>query len=215
MAQATCKGISKSERVYRNLHEGILSGLYPAGHRLVLDRIARELGVSAVPVREAVRRLEAEGLVKFQRNVGAIVSGVDKQSYAVTVEALAVIEAYATALSAPLLSERDIAQARALNEKMRAMLPGSFDSREFAILNVDFHRALAKRCPNNRLIELMERECERITIIRCSSSLFDASDLKRAVEEHSRILQVIEEGSAPREIETLIRDHELGAVATT
>ena len=71
--------ISKSERVYRTLRQGILSGRYSAGYRLVLDRIAREIGVSAVPVREAVRRLEAEGLVEFQRNVGAIVTGVDKK----------------------------------------------------------------------------------------------------------------------------------------
>ena len=66
--------LSKSESVYRELRSRIISGRYNAGYRLVLDQLAREMGVSAVPVREAIRRLEAERLVTFTRNVGAEVA---------------------------------------------------------------------------------------------------------------------------------------------
>ena len=62
---------SKSEQAYAAVKARIVDGTYSPGYRLVLAKIAEDLGVSVVPVREAIRRLEAEGLVKFERNVGA------------------------------------------------------------------------------------------------------------------------------------------------
>ena len=65
---------SKSQLAYRFLRERIDDGRYVPGYRLVLGQIAGELDVSVVPVREAIRRLVAEGLVTFQRIVGAQVA---------------------------------------------------------------------------------------------------------------------------------------------
>ena len=59
---------SKSEQAYAAVKARIVDGSYSPGYRLVLAKIAEDLGVSVVPVREAIRRLEAEGLVKFERN---------------------------------------------------------------------------------------------------------------------------------------------------
>lgn len=208
-ASPTSKGISKSERVYRALHQGILSGQYSPGYRLVLDRIAREMSVSPVPVREAVRRLEAEGLVEFQRNVGAIVSGVDTKDYAVTMESMAVLEGYATALSIPELSDEELDEAEALNEQMRGMLRDSFDPRLFTSLNNNFHRILTQKCPNHRLYELLERERDRITIIRRSAYAFDPRYSLRSVEEHAEILQAIRDGEPSVDVEMLAREHKM------
>ena len=80
-----------------------MDGTYSPGYRLVLAKIAEDLGVSVVPVREAIRRLEAEGLVKFERNVGATVSGIDPTEYLYTMQTLSIVEGAATALSAPLI----------------------------------------------------------------------------------------------------------------
>jgi outer membrane cobalamin receptor len=63
----------------------------------VLAKIAEDLGVSVVPVREAIRRLEAEGLVKFERNVGATVAGIDPTEYLYTMQTLSIVEGAATA----------------------------------------------------------------------------------------------------------------------
>ncbi len=62
---------SKSERAYVAIKEKILCGEYTPGYRLVLAKLADDLGFSVVPVREAIRRLEAENFVTFERNVGA------------------------------------------------------------------------------------------------------------------------------------------------
>ncbi|WP_230205954.1 GntR family transcriptional regulator [Actinomyces urinae] len=195
--------------MYRTLHQGILSGQYSAGYRLVLDRIARELGVSAVPVREAIRRLEAEGLVKFQCNVGAVVTGVDKKDYAVTTETMAVMEGYATALSIPYLTEEDLKEAHELNDQMRELLVGEFDPPKFTTLSIRFHRILTQRCPNHRLFDLLERECDRVTIIRRTAFAFDPSYSTQSVDEHEEILKLIEEGSPSVDVELAAREHRM------
>src|SRR6476659_11501933 len=114
---------SKSEQAYQSVKARIVEGTYTPGYRLVLGSIAKDLGVSVVPVREAIRRLEAEGLVKFERNVGATVSGIDPTEYLYTMQTLSIVEGAATALSAPLIGAADVARARAVNAEMRECLP--------------------------------------------------------------------------------------------
>src|SRR5690625_8051848 len=107
--------MSKSERVYQHLREEILTGAYADGYRIVLDKVARELDVAPVPVREAVRRPEAEGLVVFTRNVGAQVVGIDAGDYADVMQALAYLVAAATSVGGPQLEPEHLAGATRLN----------------------------------------------------------------------------------------------------
>ena len=72
---------TKQQRVYDTLRERILSGAYGPGFRLVIDAVAAEVGVSTVPVREAIRRLEAEGLVIYRPNVGAQVAPAEPELF--------------------------------------------------------------------------------------------------------------------------------------
>ena len=97
-------GTSKSQKAYDFLRERIDDGRFVPGYRLVLGQIARELDVSVVPVREAIRRLEAEGYVTFERNVGAQVALINESEYLNTMQTLAIVEGAATALSAPLIT---------------------------------------------------------------------------------------------------------------
>jgi hypothetical protein len=71
--------VSRVDYAHRTIRERIIGGTYGPGYRLVLEELARGLGVSTVPVREAVRRLEAEGYVDFQRNIGARVASFDER----------------------------------------------------------------------------------------------------------------------------------------
>src|SRR5215203_5876315 len=103
-------GPTKQERVYQDVRERILAGTYVPGFRIVIDALAEEFGVSALPVREAIRRLEAEGLVVFRPNVGAQVSPAEPGLFEEELSVLAVLEGYATALAAPLLEATDIAR---------------------------------------------------------------------------------------------------------
>ena len=202
------EGMSKSERVYMKLREGILQGKYTPGYRFVLDRIAREEGVSPVPVREAVRLLEAEGLVTFQRNVGAVVSAIDKHVYAETMETVAVLEGYATALAAAHITEDDLAEAQNVNDRMRHRLTSAFDPREVTLLNKQFHRIITSACPTQRMLDILEREWDRITFIRRSQFAFDPVHSIRSVDEHDAIIQAMRERDADQ-IEQLARQHKM------
>ena len=89
----TLYGVNKQERTYTVLRDRIHSGAFGPKARLNIDALARELGVSAIPVREALRRLEAEGWVKFQPNVGAIVAPLDATAWEQQMVAVAILEA--------------------------------------------------------------------------------------------------------------------------
>src|SRR5580704_18908860 len=101
--------VTKQERVYQAIRERILSGAYGPGYRVVIDALAEEFEVSGLPVREAIRRLEAEGLIVYRPNAGAQVAPAEPELFEDTMTALALLEGYATALAAPLLTREDLA----------------------------------------------------------------------------------------------------------
>ncbi|KAE8765824.1 GntR family transcriptional regulator [Georgenia thermotolerans] len=210
MAQATAPGtVSKSEMVYRELRSHILSGQYSAGYRLVLDQVARDLGVSPVPVREAVRRLEAEGLVTFTRNVGAEVAGIDTEDYADTMQVLAYLEGAATSVGAPHLGTEELERARELNERMRDLRGADFNPVRFTELNEQFHQVLCGACPNGRLLELLQREWQRMSFIRRSSFVIMPNRSHASVAEHDEILRLISTGAPVDQVERAARAHKL------
>ena len=89
-----------------------------AGHRIVIDQLAAEFGVSTLPVREAVRRVQAEGLVVVRRNAGACVAPADPELVDSLIDLLAVVEGYATALAAPHLGRAGVARLLALTNEI-------------------------------------------------------------------------------------------------
>ncbi len=200
---------SKSELVYRELRSRIISGRYVAGYRLVLDQVAREMGVSPVPVREAIRRLEAERLVTFTRNVGAEVASINVGDYANAMETLAYIEGAATALAAPHLSASQLQDATDTNDHMRSLAKGNFDPRLFTDLNQKFHRQLCIACPNEHMKELLDLEWDRVAIIRRNTFSFEPVRSQTSVGEHDRILELISGGAPEVEIEMAARKHKL------
>ncbi|GGH45338.1 GntR family transcriptional regulator [Microbacterium album] len=197
---------SKSERAYEWIRERIARREYGPGFRLVLGPIAQTLDMSVVPVREAIRRLEAEGLVEFERNVGARVSLVDRDEYVHSMQTLGVVEGIATALSAPLLAERDLDRAESVNTRLTALLD-DFDPIAFTRLNQDFHTVLFEPCPNPHILDLVHRGWARMQGLRDSTFAFVPGRAHESVEEHIEILELIRGGADPLEIELAARQH--------
>jgi DNA-binding GntR family transcriptional regulator len=201
-------GVSKSESAYQELRRRIIEGTYAAGHRLVLDALSREFGVSTVPIREALRRLEAEGYVRFERNIGAQVIGIDDHAYRDTMESLAYLEGIATALGAPRITSDDLEKATALNARMKAST-SAFDPVGFTRLNQEFHELLCSRCPNTHMRALVHREWERMAVIRKSTFAFVPGRALESVQEHENILDLIRTGAPTYEVELATREHKL------
>lgn len=203
---STIESASKSEQAYTWIRSRISAHAYGPGYRLVLGPIAEELGMSVVPVREAIRRLEAEGLVTFERNVGARVTLVDEGEYAHTMQTLGLVEGAATALSAPLLDADALAQAAEVNERMSRLLE-HFDPHTFTELNRQFHSVLFEPCPNPHLLDLVHRGWARLSGIRDTTFAYVPGRAHHSVDEHAQILELIRDGAEPLEIELAARNH--------
>ena len=203
--------VPKSEQAYRLIRERIESGRYVPGFRLVLAPIAGELDMSVVPVREAIRRLEAEGFVTFEANVGAQVSLMKETEYVHTMQTLALVEGSATALAAPFITADQIVRARAINERRRESLAG-FDPQAFTELNLEFHSVLFESCPNPHILDLVHRGWNRMKVLRNSSFSFVPGRAHESVDEHERLLDLIEDRAPVLDIEMAARGHRLATL---
>jgi DNA-binding GntR family transcriptional regulator len=197
---------SKSQQAYRFIRARIDDGRYVPGYRLVLGQIAKELDVSVVPVREAIRRLEAEGLVTFERNVGAQVALIHETEYLHTMQTLSIVEGAATSLSAPYLTAEHLRRAREVNERMRRSLD-DFDPHRFTELNLQFHSILFEECPNPHILDLVHRGWNRMRMLRDSSFSFVPGRARDSVNEHDHLVDLIEAGADPLDIELAARGH--------
>ena len=177
----------------------------------MLGQIAGELDISVVPVREGIRRLEAEGLVTFEKNVGAQVALLQEAEYTYTMETLALVEGAATQLSAPLLTADHLHRARTINREMIACLD-DFIPHRFTQLNQEFHAVLFEECPNPHILDLVHRGWNRLSVLRDSTFSFVPGRARESVDEHEHILQLIESGADALEIELAARRHRLATL---
>jgi DNA-binding GntR family transcriptional regulator len=202
----------KQERVYSILRSRIVQGAYGPGHRLVIDALARELEVSPMPVREAIRRLEAEGWVLYTRNQGAQVAPIDAVSWSEAMTTLAVIEGFATGLAAGHLRGHDLARMAAANRAMQAALE-ELDLVAVSAHNQAFHSVIHDRCPNAYMRRELSSIQERLNSLRNSIFSYIPARGMISVHEHSELLAMLERGEDPVAIEQFAREHKLNTVA--
>ena len=203
--------LSKSERAYRVIKSRISDGSYGPGYRLVLGVLAKDLAVSTVPVREAIRLLEAEGFVQFERNVGAQVAAINPVEYRYTMQTLAIVEGAATGLAASRLTPGALDRAADINGALRASLR-AFDPRAFTRLNHEFHEVLFGPCPNPHLVDLVHRGWARLAAIRESSFSFVPGRARESVAEHDRLLALLRAGAGPERVEQCARAHRIATM---
>ncbi|GII64717.1 GntR family transcriptional regulator [Sphaerisporangium krabiense] len=202
---------SKVDQAYEIIKNRITDDTYGPGTRLVFDQLARDLDISAVPVREAVRRLEAEGWVTYQLNVGAQVATFDVEQYRAAMEALALLEGYATATAVPHIDDQTLRKARALNDQMRNALP-RFDPLAFTRLNHAFHALLCEKSPNLHVRGLLEREWQRLDLLRRTSFSMVPRRAGESVHEHDTLLHLIAASADRTTIEIFSRRHKLNTL---
>jgi DNA-binding GntR family transcriptional regulator len=134
-------------KVCNVIREAIIRGDFKPGERLKQSELAEKMGVSRMPIREAFRKLESEGLIKLEPHRGAVVKSISikdiQEIYALRsqLEKMAVLE------SVDLLTAEDIEQLTVLVNEMET----AEDADDFVQLNIDFHRLLVKRCRWERL----------------------------------------------------------------
>lgn len=152
--------LKKKGKTYQNLpaiiaeelRESILNGEIEAGAQMKQEEIARRFDSSLIPVREALRNLETEGLVTFYPNKGAFVSKLSSERAREVFETRILIEKGAMAMSIPKLTKKDFKAAAQLIDQLDRAETGKALSR----LNLELHNVLYGRCGNSFLLELIE-----------------------------------------------------------
>jgi DNA-binding GntR family transcriptional regulator len=206
------EAITKQERVYGILRERIRTGTYEPGHRIVIAQLAAEFGVSTLPVREAVRRVQAEGLVAFRPNAGACVAPADPEAADSIAELLAVVEGYATALAAPHLRNAEIERLRELTY---AMEEASYDSAALAQLEREFHALLEAHCPNLALLRLLHDLARRFDAARRVLPFAHDECGAETVTGHRHLFELLAGSGSPAGIEQAARALSRRPSATT
>ena len=183
---------SLSAVVSEQIRGRILDGTLKPGERLVEDRLSAELGVSRVPVREALRGLSAEGLVTLLPHRGATVVEVTPETVTELVEVRALLEGLNARLAAQRHDPEIVAQLEeTLARGNDAAKAGTAE--ELARLNAEFHERLAEASRNSVLSDVMRGLRERTSIA------FAINGRKRAREdweEHAGILAAVIAGDA-------------------
>lgn len=195
---------SVADQVYGVLRERIAAGDIERGSRLHQEDLAAEFGVSRTPVREALRRLAAEGLVDLFANRGARVATANEEQLRSSYETRLVVEPGAARIAAERRLPDPIKRMReAIREEEQA---GDSAERHYKA-NRDFHLALVEGTGNPQLVQFMEH----VWIGRIGATLYEAAErrsggLRADHDAHANIASAIEAGDAPG-AEELARGH--------
>jgi DNA-binding GntR family transcriptional regulator len=194
---------SVADQVYSVLRERIATGEMERGSRVHQEDLANELGVSRTPVREALRRLAAEGLVDLYANRGARVATASDEQVRASYETRLVVEPGAARLAAQKKAKDSLTRMRkAIELEERA---GRSPAKLFRA-NREFHLSLVAAAGNEELVKFMEH----VWIGRIGAALyerhFDPKGVQADRDAHREILEAIEGGRAA-EAERLVRGH--------
>lgn len=199
--------IPQGQSVYRRLLDEIRNGTLPPGARLREIELAERMGISRTPVREAIRQLEADGLVMHLPRQGATIRSLDHAEVVELYEMRAVLEGTAARLAARAASDIELAELVALNDDL-AQAPAGAQARE---INRIFHRTLIEAARNRFLIKAMSA-LQKTLLILGPTTLADPARAEAAVAEHGAVLDALQARDGAR-AEVAMRAHVEGALS--
>lgn len=181
------------DKAYQTVREGILMGRYAAAARITEQEIAVAAGVSRTPVREALRRLHAEGLVEFAPHQGAVVTAWTDADSDEIFDLRALLESYGAQRAAQRATPEQITELRVLAERQLSLsqVHGQYDFEAIGDVNWQFHRKLYEAAGSPRLGKALSSLIEAPRIMKTMSQ-YAREDLARSAAHHLEIVQAIE-----------------------
>jgi DNA-binding GntR family transcriptional regulator len=181
---------SAVDQVIGAIELGIREARFAPGQRLIEPELMIELGVSRGPIREALRRLTAKGLVEWERFRGARVVRMSRQQVIDLTNIRAVLESYAASLAAEKIDAKGIAALKKLERQGTAAVASS---RSYDEYNIEFHKFITNLSGNHELPDFVERTKFSIFRLQFNTILLSPKHIPRSRADHAKIAQAIME----------------------
>lgn len=182
-----------SDSVFDVLRESILSRVFSPGDRLDMKALAEQLGVSGTPVKDAINRLAAEGLVEVRPRSGTFVAEISPDAVAETFQIRRALECLAAETLVDRLTSELLRRFAALVEDLERPLDTEADRAEHERANTALHALIVEACGNKRLYDIYSSLDAHLTIARVHSRRRpDAKRLEQERTEHRAILEAIQ-----------------------
>ena len=189
--------------VFRTLRRGIHQGLLTPGERLIEIQLAKRLGVSRTPIREAIRMLELEGLVIMLERRGAIVSNITSKNLNDVLEVRLAMEKFVSGLACERITPEEMEEL----EKACALFKEAIEKDDVTLMatrDKDFHDLIYKATGNNVILKLMANMQEQMYRYRLEY-LKDQAAHQTLIEEHDELLSSLKEGNKEKAEEVAVR----------
>lgn len=197
------RSMAARDWVFQVIRTAIVRGELPGDMPLRQDEISTALSVSHIPVREAFRQLEAQGLVRIYPNRGAVVTKLSCKELSDVMDTRILLEVGALRLALPHITEEDLARARELLE----LFSKEKDPIKGAELNLKLHFSLYDPCDNQTLLSLIDQM--HANVDRYITPFFGKEEVSAelyTIDEHSQIISACE--SKDTELATaILRTH--------
>jgi DNA-binding GntR family transcriptional regulator len=192
------------QHVFENLRQAIVRGEIAPGERLVETRIAEAMGISRTPVREAIHKLEREGLLRRLPRGGFTVMSLSREEIEETIGIRCVLESYAARLAAMNHKAEELAPLeRKIQEFQKCLDEGRMDA--LPRINTEFHNLLYGLCRSPKLIRMISDL--RDQIYRARKIILNVERMaKVSNQDHRRMLTAIRQRDVEK-VESLVREH--------
>ncbi|MDI6895561.1 MAG: GntR family transcriptional regulator [Bacillota bacterium] len=203
--------ITAKHRAYESIKQGILNFVYKPGEFLTEAELARRIGLSRTPVREALLLLQAEGLVQLVPQKGAIVPPMAVRDVEEVLELRLLVEVFA---AGKVLAGRQDALPRLhqLLKEQEVQLEAGFDPALFIGVDREFHRVFVAAAGNRRLLKLYEDLRDQQMRLGIQAVLSSAGRAREVVEEHRYIVRCLEEADEAG-LRAAVEDHLMRTLA--
>jgi DNA-binding GntR family transcriptional regulator len=193
-----------ADQAYAAVRGYIVEGALPPGTRLVEQKLTQSLGVSRTPLREALRRLEQDGLIERQRGGGLFVTELTDEGLKEIMGIRAVLEGYCARLAAERATEEQLAALQRAHDDAAAAIERD-DLAALVAANTRFHDGIDAASRSPRCIAMISDIREWVLRYR-SEALADTATRQRSFEQHVEMLGALRAREG-RRVEQLMRDH--------
>lgn len=202
---------TKTDAAYSALRSAILSGVLLPGAPVLARKVAEELNMSLIPVREALRRLEQEGLVVIRPHVGARVRELPAKDLEEILLIRGELEVLATRLSAPVMDDATLDELDALVRRMDDCVEAD-NPDGYGQLNREFHMTLYAHNNNDRLLQLIQGLWDQVPRARSVFAL-NPDHMSSSQEGHHRLLEALRARDADAAAEVVRAQKEAARLA--